>query len=120
MRSAHQTDPDDREHRFFRAMFHCQRAAHEGQARHGNHKWSCTAMADCPQPDGNRCDECSQGKADAMYLGREQETPTYAEHGHEHDSGNAMQQAQPGKEQANPVQPSLIRGLLFNHAPPCM
>ena len=68
----HERHADDRQNGFFDAMRNGKRTAHEGQARHRNHKGCGDTMPHRAPANGNTGNEGCSDEADPMDIGRKE------------------------------------------------
>ena len=116
----HQSDADDRQHRFLDAMLDREAAAHEAEAHHRHHERRGAAVLDRADPDRDSSDQRGQEQADAMDHRIEQQPAAESEAGDDDDAEHAMHCAQARQEHAGAVEPPANRGKYETHGRPSM
>jgi hypothetical protein len=118
VRTGEQKYPADGQHRLLHPVIHRQRRPHQQQADRSQRERAEPAVAQHAEPDRGRADRDGQRQPHTVDRRIEHPLAADAEHGDQHQAGQAMHQAQPRQGDADAVEPVANRKQCGAHACP--
>lgn len=104
MTEGNEGNSDDGQNRLVQSMRGRERAAHEGEPHHRNHKWCCGPVLQRTPANGDCGNEHGKRQCHSMDFFREQKLAAQTECAHHHDAGETMQSAQARQPDSSAVQ----------------